>query len=187
MKCRMPIVVFFLGLAISNALVAQSDDENSIAEPTRLGGIASDPATEIIAVGESSSLESDRAIANFTTVEFSLGAERERGFRLALEYDDDSDLLYLDYAQAAQLRDELAGFDGWRERACGGARNCVFGVARCRPSQSVRQAFCPSIYRQDGEVGVSISTPGNVYPFPSLDASELADAIAAVMSDAGIL
>jgi hypothetical protein len=69
----------------------------------------------------------------------------------------------------------------------GAAEIMVLGVARCRPSQSVRQAFCPAMYRQDGEVGVSISTAKYVYQFPSIEASDLADALAVVLIDAGAL
>jgi hypothetical protein len=118
--------------------------------------------------------------------EVSLSGRTERGIRISLESEGRTDSLYLDVTLASQFREELEGLEAFKERACAGKGDCTFGVARCGPARSVRQAYCPAIYyTQDGETGFGISTPRNSFRFPGMRVADLAAAVEAVAAQLG--
>jgi hypothetical protein len=166
---------------------AREFDERSIPEPSQLGVVASDSDAQVIAIGSSRRIESSESTAEIAVVEVvASDGERQRGVRVSLESAGGTDEIYLDSGQAAQLRDELAGLEGWYERdaTCEAIRYCVRGVARCRPSQSVRQAYCPSVYvTPEGEQGVILSTPRFSFRYPSMRAAVFVAAVDATIGE----
>jgi hypothetical protein len=166
---------------IPRLLLAQDFDERSVSEPTRLSGVALDSGAETRVVGTQALVESRESIAQIAAVlVLSSDGEHHRGVRVSLKNSSQADQLYIDVGEAAQLRDEFGSFDKWHERTptCEAINLCVEGVARCRPSQSLRQAYCPSAYSTSrGERGVLLSTPRHSFRFPSTEPSAFVHAI----------
>jgi hypothetical protein len=166
---------------------AEESDEGSIPEPTELSILASDAMNEMAVAGSPISIESEESNASLTVVEvLAADGHEARGVRLSLQNASQEDELYLDSNQLAQVLDEFVGLKQWYERneTCGAQKRCVHGIARCRPSQTVRQAFCPGFYSTpDGERGVLVSTPRNSFLFPSVEPSVFASAISATIGD----
>lgn len=175
-------------LLLQAALVGAEDfGENSIPEPTQFSVVVSDAGEDAIVVDGPIRIGSDDSKVNLTVIEVATAdGKRLRGVRLLLQNASQDDNLYLDANQVDQLRDEFAGLEQWFERdeTCGAVKECVQGVARCRPSQTVRQAFCPGFYStSDGERGVLISTPRYSFRFPSMEPSVFVEAVDAAIGE----
>lgn len=173
-----------LALASSSLALA---DERSVPDPTELATQMQAPSITIEVRDSAARIESEDARADFSgvTVWFPDGRVA-RGVRVSLADVNRLDDLYLDYEQLAQLRDELSDNNAWfdRNEACEAQYQCVHGVARCRPSQPVRQAFCPGFYTTpDGERGVILSTLRGAFRFPSVSPAEFAAAAEAAINE----
>ena len=185
-KSSVPCLVV-LGV-IPNLLFAQDFDERSVSEPTRLSDVALDAGADTRAVGTQALVESRESIAQIAAVLLRSHGEHHRGVRVSLKNPSQVDELYIDVGEAAQLRDEFGSFEKWLERTptCQAISLCVEGVARCRPSQTVRQAYCPSAYSTpQGERGVFLSTPRHSFRFPSTEPSAFVHAIDAAIAELG--
>jgi hypothetical protein len=176
-----------LQTAVPAAVLAQGFDEKSIQEPTQFSVVVSDATAHATVVGSPTLVKSDESIAEIALIEITTSADTRRlGVRASLRGAGQVDTLYLDPSEASQLREELVGFDTWYEpgQPCEAIRQCVRGVARCRPSQSVRQAFCPSLYSTaEGEQGILISTPRSSFRFPAIKPSIFISAIDMVVGE----
>jgi hypothetical protein len=96
-----------------------------------------------------------------------------RGIIVSLSSPSATDELYLGEPELQLLQDELAELaailesEGFASR-CEAINTCVTGIARCRPSQSVIQAYCPGIYTTPGsQEGFALATPRQSFLFPS--------------------
>ena len=180
------VVLQFIAIA-PLALANQVANERSIPNPTEIGTAATVDGSIVETVGSPRLIESDKSVAELAVVEVvdSSGAV-SRGVRIDLRDDDHHETLYLGADHVAQFRDELAGFVEYFERggACGAQSRCIHGVARCRPSQTEPQAFCPSFFTTpDGKQGVFLSMPQFSFSFPNVEPSILIDAIDAVTAE----
>ncbi len=160
-------------------------EQGSIPSPTELSILASDATNDTVAAGEPILVESEDSTATISVVVVRAGDGLvARGVRLSLQSENWEDDVYLDRNQLDQLRDEFAGLDRWYQRneICGAQERCVQGIARCRPSQTIRQAICPGFYSTpDGERGALVGTPRKSFLFPSVGPSEFIGAINAVI------
>ena len=172
------------------ALPALAFDEASIPEPTILSVAAAEATANIVVIGVPRLVESDDSLAEIAVVEVASSNHTSlRGVRIDLERGDHMAELYLNADQVAQFRNELVGFKEYYERGatCGARHRCVHGVARCRPSQVERQAFCPSFYTTpDGKQGVVISTSRYTFPFPHVEPSILIAPINAAIGELNV-
>jgi hypothetical protein len=172
---------------IPRLLLAQDPNERSVPEPTRLNSVVLDSGTEPRVVGSQTRLESRESIAEIAAVIVrSSSGEHHRGIRVSLKNSSQVDQLYIDVGEAAQLRDEFASFDKRETLAptCEAINPCVEGVSRCRPSQSLRQAYCPSVYSTpQGERGIFLSTSRYSFRFPSTQPSAFVAALEAAIAE----
>lgn len=176
-------------VAISSLLTVAHDDalpadEPSVAEPTTLAiavANAAHGAVQLEALGEVSSSDANArillvAVSSATSVEV-------RGLLVEIEDGEASDRVYLPEELLQELQRELQGFAG-RDRAqdCSAQHMCMYGIARCRPSQTVKQAWCPGRYVRPGvEEGLMISTARHRFMFPSVDSTAIANLFAAAI------
>jgi hypothetical protein len=139
------------------------------------------------AVGTPADIQGHDSTATIAAVNlFTSDAQHRQGVRMSLKNADHEQDLIIDASEATLLREEFASFDKWQEPAlqCEAISLCVQGVARCSPSQSVRQAVCPSTYSTpEGERGVLISTAHSSFRFPSTQASTFVDALDAAIRE----
>ena len=114
---------------------------------------------------------------------------RVRGIRIDLRNASSADRIYVDESELVYLKHQLDGMD------CGvasmrnesGAAYRVRGIARCRPSQTIPQAYCPAYYITPESEGLSLSTfSGHNFKFPAQRPSTLADAVGRAMSEFGL-
>ena len=166
-------------LAFSFVLhIAASALAQSIPDPTDSSAMAVDADSQVLIVNEVSEIRSSEARALVTIVELGPDDRRQLGIRLLLENDSGSDEVYLDSTQATQFSNELAGLntDYDSDGNCSGL--CYHGIARCRPSQSVDQAYCPETYRTvDEERGLRLRTPRQSFRYPATRPTVFADAM----------
>lgn len=165
-------------LAFSAMAGAEESDEGSIPAPTELSILATNATNDIVVSDNPRLIESEDSSVRFTVVEVLAGdVKKARGVRLSLQNASRDDSVYLDANQMAQLRDEFVGLDRWyqRNQTCEAQKRCVQGIARCRPSQPIRQAICPGFYSTpNGARGVLVSTLRDSFLFPSVGPSEFA-------------
>lgn len=187
MKIRLLSSVLLVCTLALQALLAQAFDEKSIPEPTILSVAAAEATANIVVIGSPRLVESDDSLAEIAVVEVASSNDTPlRGVRIDLERGDHMAELYLDAHQVDQFRNELVGFKEYYERGepCGARNRCVHGVARCRPSQVERQAFCPSFFTSpDGKQGVVISTSRYSFTFPHVEPSILIASIDAAIGE----
>lgn len=174
--------VFLLILLAFHPMPVRAEDETSVAEPTRLAVMASQFGARITTIGDTQRIASNDAAGAISVIEVSAGAQRELGLRIDLRNEGEADSLYLDAQQARWLHAEFQHLGEWSERACDRGTNCSFGIARCRPSQTVTQAFCPATYTtSEGSWGIAIETQSGGFRFPGVDAAQWSDALAAAL------
>ena len=182
MNAKLAVILLSVAASVPQPGRAQPADEGSVPEPTRMAVMASRLDARIATIGDLRRVESNDAIAEIATIEISAAAEREKGIRIDLRNASGADSLYLDAQQGRRLRDDLAQLDRNSELACESGIHCAGGIARCRPSQSVAQAFCPTAYRtREGEWGISISTPDGYFEFPGVKAADFSSDLAIVI------
>jgi hypothetical protein len=172
--------------AAPDSVRSQAGDEGSVPEPTALGRVAAESGSRLISSTNVRQIVSDDASAVFAAVTLEDRNSRSiRGLKLSLSSADGSDELYLDEEVLEELSREFADLDGWydQERVCP-VDSCVFGVARCRPSQTNLQAYCPSVHAKGtSERSTSIATPRQSFQFPAVRPSTIAVAVAAAIAE----
>ncbi|NOR35941.1 MAG: hypothetical protein GQ577_04260 [Woeseiaceae bacterium] len=175
------LLIVYLGSLtyLSSSVSAQSQlaEEISVPEPTQLHTVASADGSEDIwseFLGEIKSVDANAAI---TAIEVKgPDGERIRGVKITLENSTVSDQIYITDSLLSNLRDELQELEFTRQfdSECQAKYRCVHGIARCRPSQTERQAYCPGRYSTpNSEGGFVLSTPRNSFSFPSVEATQL--------------
>ena len=183
---RLIAAFLILHVAALRPTAAQELDVDSIPEPTKLSLVAAAESAEITVVKSPIPLHSENSIAEVSIIEVVTSkAKHHRGIRVLLKNATQHDDIYFDENQASQLRDEFAGMKMWYEnnQTCEVNSQCHHGVARCRPSQVVRQAFCPGFYTSwGGEQGAVVSTQHHSFYFPSITPSMFADVIDSALS-----
>jgi hypothetical protein len=102
--------------------------------------------------------------------------ERVRGVSIVLENSTTTDQIYITDSLLSNFRNELQEIEFTRQfdNECQAKNRCIHGIARCRPSQTEVQAYCPGRYSTpESEGGFVLSTPRNSFSFPSVDGSQL--------------
>ncbi len=177
--------------SISRIATAQEDSE-AVPDVTVFEKIAKQRSTKVILSEEVGRIDSADARATITAliIENSyFRPSRVRGIRIDLRNASSSDQLYLEEGELVYLKRDLDGLDCGvaRMRSESGAPYRVRGIGRCRPSQSIPQAYCPGYYIGPDSEGLSLSTfSGGNFRFPSARPSVLADAIGQAMSEFGL-
>ncbi len=155
----------------------QSARETSVPEPTRLHTIASADGSKLVWSELLGRIESSDARATVSVIEVeSPEEERVRGMKIMLENSRSTDQIYLTESLLSVLQEELEFLEFSRQfdDECQAQRFCMHGIARCRPSQTVRQAYCPGRYTTaNSEEGLSLSTPRHSFKFPSVGTEHL--------------
>ena len=186
-KLATSVIFLLLNMSIPGLVHAQYFTGDSIPEPTQLSSLVSKSGVEIVKIGNPGRIESSNSTAEISAIEVvAYGGDRQRGAKLVLESPEQSDWIYMDVDEISQLRDEFVNFDSWYETGmqCEAISMCIFGVARCRPSQAELQAYCPAVYSTpDGKLGLWLSTPRGSFQFPSLRTDVIIDAINKVIHD----
>lgn len=185
MKGRLDSRRRLIGILLLSVGGPSNGDEASIADPTELATVTARTGTEIAIVGAELEVESDISKAGFALVRIRQpGGAIQYGTRMGLLGEEAEDALFLDASETGQLRDELTSFDMEYQAgtSCAALSRCVHGVARCRPSQLQRQAFCPSVYSTpDGQRGIAIRTPRATFEFPNVEPAVMVNAVEAVI------
>ena len=156
---------------------SQSAGETSVPEPTHLHTVAIADGSKLVQselLGEIKSVDA-RATISAIEVEGSDG-EQVRGVKITLENSTSTDQIYLADSQLSNLRDELEQLELSRQfdEGCDATRLCMHGIARCRPSQTVRQAYCLGRYSTpNSEEGLNLTTPRYSFMFPSVGTEQL--------------
>ena len=177
--------------SISDTATAQVDS-SAVPEPTVFEKIAKQRGTKVISSEEVGRIESTDARAVITAVIMENShyrPSRVRGIRIDLRNEISSDHIYVEESELVYLKHELDSMDcsvaDMRNES--GAAHRIRGIARCRPSQSVPQAYCPGYYIGPESEGLLLSTfSGGNFRFPSERPSSLADAIGRAMSEFGL-
>jgi hypothetical protein len=187
MNARLLTACCVLAIAVGpDSAQSQAGDDGSMPEPTVLSRVAAESGSRLISSTNVRRIVSDNASAVLAAVAFEDRDSRSvRGLRLSLSSADGTDELYLDEEVLEDLSREFADLDGWydQERVCP-VDSCVFGVARCRPSQTNLQAFCPSVHSKGtSERSTSIATPRQSFQFPAVRPSTIAVAVAAAIAE----
>ena len=152
-------------------------EEVSVPEPTHLHVVATAAGSELVSSIVLGGIESTDASAEVSAIEIrGLNGDRVRGVMVTLENSTSSDQIYVPDSLLSSFRDELQHLEFTRrfDSGCQAIYRCIRGIARCRPSQTERQAYCPGRYSTpDSEGGLVLSTPRSSFSFPSVEASEL--------------
>ena len=174
---RLALVASLLCAVSSTHTSGQLAEEVSVPEPTHLHAIASAEGSQIVsytAVGEIASVDATAVIASIE-VEGHNG-QRVRGIKIQMQNATTSYDIYITDSLLAGFRAELQELEhtkAWYGK-CQAKRICVHGIARCRPSQSEPQAYCPAHYTTpDADHGLILDTPHGAFSFPGVTASQL--------------
>lgn len=152
-------------------------DEISIPEPTPLKEVATATGSELVwseIVGEIKSADAYAAISAIEIL--GLNGERARGVRVVLTRAEAFDEIHIPGDLLSQVRAELKEIEFTRrlEAGCKAESICVYGVARCRPSQSVKQALCLGGFSTPTSGrGLVLSTPRSSFFFPAVEVTQL--------------
>jgi hypothetical protein len=174
------LLVVYLGslIYLSSSASAQSQlaEEISVPEPTQLHTAAESDGSVLVwseILGEINSADSTATILAID-VEVPDG-ERSRGVKISLRNSTSSDQIYVPESLFSNLQAELREIEIWRHHIgkCQAKVQCVQGIARCRPSETEEQAYCPGRFSTpNSEGGFVLSTPRGTFSFPSVEASQ---------------
>lgn len=87
-----------------------------------------------------------------------------------------SDEVYVTDTLLSSLREHLRELEltSRSDGECQARYRCIHDIARCRPSQTERQAYCPGRYStRNLEKGLILSTPRRSFSFPSVEIAQL--------------
>ncbi len=177
---KAPRIMFLVSLTcafLSVPVKSQFAEGTSVPEPTQLQAVASADDSILVRQEVLGEIETTDARASVSAIEIETpGGEKERGVKISLENSISTDRIYVTDNQVTNLREELkeldfaSQFDG----ECQAKHRCIYGIARCRPSQTVSQAYCPSRYSTPkSEKGLILSTPRYSFLFPSVETGQL--------------
>lgn len=174
----MYLLLGWLVVAISSVPArGQSDGEASVPEPTHLHSVTLEDGSKLVwseLVGE---IESSDARATVSVIEVeSPQGEQVRGMKIMLENSASTDQIYLTESLLSNFQEELGFLEFSRQfdDECQAKYLCMHGIARCRPSQTERQAYCPGRYATpNSEEGLSLSTPRHSFKFPTVGTEQL--------------
>ena len=156
---------------------SQFAEETPVAEPTQLHTVASADNSVLVWVELLGEIESSDARATISAIEVEASdGERSRGVKIALENSTSTDQIYVTESLLVILRNELQELDitSQFDAKCQAKHRCVHGIARCRPSQTETQAYCPGRYTTpNSEKGFTLSTPRHVFFFPSVGPAQI--------------
>ena len=177
-KTLLSVLLGSLTYAISSVPAeSQLAEEISVPEPTLLHTVASADSSELVwskLLGEIKSADASAAISAIE-VEGPDG-DRVRGVKISLENSTSSDQIYITDSLLASLRDELQELEYTRQwyGKCQAKYRCSHGIARCRPSTTEKQAYCPGRYSTpNSEEGFVLSTPRSSFSFPSVEPAQI--------------
>lgn len=177
---KMPLFVFLGSMTYAfSSMPAQGQlaEEVSVPEPTQLHAVALGDGAELVWSELLGEIESADARAAITAIEVEgSDGERVRGVKIKLENSTSTDQIYITDSLLSNLRNELEELEFTKQfdSECQAKYRCVHGIARCRPSQTERQAYCPGRYSTPGsEQGFVLSTPRKSFSFPSVEAAQL--------------
>lgn len=169
-------LVTLVWTSFSPAADGRLAEEVSVPEPTELHAVASADGSVVLwseFIGEIKSADANAAMTAIE-VEGSDG-EQVRGVLIRLESAASTDEIYVTDVLLSSLKDELQEIEYTRQFdfECEAQNRCVHGIARCRPSQTERQAYCPGRYSTaNAEEGFVLSTPRSTFWFPSVGAAQ---------------
>ncbi len=165
-----------LAITCAKAMASRIPEERSVPEPTILK-TASLAIDAVVASERLGSLGADASTIVVHKVHVTSANESsQRGVLLVLESEESSDEVWL---PAALLPQAVAELDHLKESnrlfgRCESPR-CIRGIARCRPSQSELQAFCPGmVVTREGSRSLSIRTPRHGFILPDATPDGLA-------------
>lgn len=164
---------------------AQSHGDVSIPEPTSLQSAVLAEGSRLLSSNLIGKLESGNAGAEISVISIEVpDGKQVSGVRIALKSADADDDIYITDTQLAVVKDELEFLEFSRQfdDQCRAKSTCIHGIARCRPSQTERQAYCPGRYTtRTSEGGLSLGTPRHVFKFPSVQSSQLGTMVSKAM------
>ena len=186
---RLTVTVSMACFLLSNSVPAQL---SAVPEPTQLEVWIEQPGSRIARseeVGRIESIDAQAVIRAVVIENLQNNPSRVRGIQIDLRNENSTDRIYIDENNLVYLKHDLDGMNcsiaSMRKES--GAPNRVRGIARCRPSQTIPQAYCPSYYITPKSEGLSLSTfGGHRFKFPSKRPSTLADAVGRAMSEFGL-
>ena len=180
-RAKKTLLIVYLGSLtyLSSSVSAQSQlaEEISVPEPTQLHTAAEADGSVLVwseLLGEINSADSTATVLAIE-VEGPDG-ERVRGVKISLENSTSSDQIYVTESLLANFQDELQELEYTRQwyGKCKAKYRCSHGIARCRPSTTERQAYCPGRFSTpNSEGGFVLSTPRNTFSFPSVEPLQL--------------
>ncbi|MBN7796880.1 hypothetical protein [Parahaliea mediterranea] len=169
---RRVVIPSVLTCVFSSLLAA----EVSVPEPTKLHVVASTEGSNVVWSELLGEIESADASAAVTVIDIEgSNAKRARGVLIELKNAASTDHVYVTDDLLPSLRKELQELELNLQYAgeCEAKHQCVLGIARCRPSQTKRQAYCPGFYSTaESDGGFILSTPRNTFLFPSIRAAQ---------------
>lgn len=155
---------------------SQVADVTSVPEPTQLHTAALAERSNLIWSELLGEIQSADARAEILAIEVE-GPDGERvlGEKISFENSTAEDQLYITDTLLPNLRYELADLESESQVAgeCQAKNRYIRGIARCRPSRTVKQAYCPSHYSAPNSgSGMILSTPRHSFSFPSIGAAQ---------------
>jgi hypothetical protein len=158
-------------------VISQLAEEISVPEPTRLQAVATAAGSKLVWSEVVGNIHTADANAEVSAIEVEeSNGDRVRGVSIALANSTISDRIYVPDNLLSNLRNELQEIEFTRQfdSECEAKYRCVHGIARCRPSQTERQAYCPGRFSTPtSEVGLVLSTPRSSFSFPAVEAAQL--------------
>lgn len=157
----------------------------SIPYPTPLQALATHPEARILWTEEVARIETPEAATVITALEVENPDEESpaRGILVELESAGAEDEFFVDSADIKQFMNELAGLEpliskSYSGEPCGAKHSCISGIARCRPSQHIPQAYCPEVRTfTAGGQALILRTPEIYFEFPDVPPSAMLAAV----------
>lgn len=171
--------------AITLIFAISAHASQSIPHPTPLQSLALQPEVQITWSEEIARIESADTIAVVTAIEVENPKDETltRGVLVELESEDNADQFFVDRTYLRQFMNELVKLEpsistDHQDRPCEASHSCIGGIARCRPSQHIPQAFCPEMrIFVAGGTALILRTPKNYFEFPEVLPSALLAAL----------
>jgi hypothetical protein len=187
MKSSAAVLLFCF--ILSSAALAQLPEAP---EPTQLELWMGHPGSRITTsevVGKVESTDADAVITALVIDNPRSDPTQLRGIRIDLRNDSATDRIFVDESDLVYRKEEFdsmaCSIPGVQDEA--GAAIRVHGIARCRPSQTIPQAYCPGYYITRESVSFRLSTfSGHNFAFGTKAPSAMGDAIGRAMDEFGL-
>ena len=161
-------------------------------ELTALEEMSSQRGTKTVLATVVDEIESTGSRATVSAVVFEnpyYQPDRQRGVRVDFKSESATEQVYIEESELVHLKYELERMDCSVPGAAskGDTPNRAYGIARCRPSQTSPQAYCPGYIVSPDFEGFSVSTfSGGSFRFPQVRPSVFVAAIGKAMNELGI-